>query len=114
MKKENVIEALSSLDEKDFETLVKSVESACLEEEKAKEGYKDFDATRGTLQQYRVAEQKWKIARLQQLLRLTAFFELFTGKSPNYNGRSFVAGQGPKGSCTSTTRIIWQLMETRR
>ena len=37
MKKEVVIAALSSIEEKDFELLVKSVESAIDEEEKAKE-----------------------------------------------------------------------------
>lgn len=97
MKKEIVIAALSGIEEKDFDALLKSVEAACLEEEKAKDAYKGFDAARGTLQQYRVAEQKWKFATLQKILRLTAFFELFTGKSQGYNGRSFVRRTGPEG-----------------
>lgn len=97
MKKEVVIAALSSIEEKDFELLVKSVESAIDEEEKAKETYKGFDATRGTLASYRTAEQKWKIACMQRLLKLTAFFDLFTGKSSTYNGRSFVRRVGPEG-----------------
>ena len=37
VKKENVIEILNGFEEKDFETLIKSVESACAEEDKAKD-----------------------------------------------------------------------------
>ena len=97
MKKETVVEFLNSMEEKDFDALLKSVESSIQEEKKAKEAYKDFDATRGTLAMYRGAEQKWKFAYLQCLLKLTAFFELFTGKSSTYNGRSFVRRRGPEG-----------------
>ena len=97
MKKETVIAALSSIEEKDFDTLIRSVESAIEEDKKANEAYKGFDPTRGTLASYRAAEQKWKIAYLQRLLKLTAFFDLFTGKSATYNGRSFVRRVGPEG-----------------
>ena len=97
MKKEQVIAVLSTIEEKDFEVLIKGVEDACLEEEKAKSDYRGFDITRGTVAQYRQAEQKWKIAHLQRSLKLTAFFDFFTGKSPHYNGRSFVRRASPEG-----------------
>lgn len=97
VKKENVIEILNGFEEKDFETLIKSVESACAEEDKAKDAYMNFDVTRGTVQQYRDVERKWKIARTQRLIKLTAFFDVFTGKSHHYNGRSFVHRMAAQG-----------------
>lgn len=97
VKKENVIEVLKAFEDKDFETLIKSVESAIAEEEKAKDNFKNFDATRGTLQQYRDSDKKWKVACIQRLMKLTAFFDVFTGKSPQYNGRSFVRRTAAQG-----------------
>ena len=90
IKREELIDILQKMQEKDFATLIQTVETAQANEEKARIEFKNANPARVTLQQYRDSEMRWRLAYQKRLTDLTSFFEFFTGKSKQFNGRSFV------------------------
>lgn len=90
IKREDVICLLENMSDKDFATLLQAVETSQANEEKTRFDFKNANLSRVTVQQYHDAELRWKIAYQKRLTDLSAFYEVFSGKSKQFNGRSFV------------------------
>lgn len=89
VKKAAVIAVLEELQEKDFEALMQSVDTAIEDEEKAKVAYQKLNPATCTVQQKEDLLRRWRLATVTKTAKLTSFYEFMTGKSKHYNGRTF-------------------------
>lgn len=85
-----VIEMLEKINEKDFQRVIDSVESAIAEEEKARASYKNFDPGTGTLRAFRELENRVKVCGAIKTNKLKEFFDLFTERARTFGGLSVI------------------------